>query len=77
MTSKEKAEEIYWTYYQLVTDCQCPEERAKRCALVHIEGIIEAKPLEPIEDGYYELTQDIVDDAIQFWQSVKEEMKKL
>jgi signal recognition particle subunit SEC65 len=40
MTPKEKAEELYYKYYQIVADCGYPEEKAKQCALIAVDEII-------------------------------------
>jgi len=40
MTAKEKADTLYWKYYQLVADGSHPEEKAKECALITVDEIL-------------------------------------
>ena len=40
MSPKEKAEELYWKYFQLVADGSHPEENAKECALIAVDEIL-------------------------------------
>lgn len=67
MKSKEKSDELYWKYYQLVADCSHPEEKAKECALIAVDEIIKAlrKGLPEIGLGK------------GYWSSVKQEIEKL
>lgn len=41
MTPKEKAEELYYKYYQYVADGSYPEYNAKNCALVAVDEMME------------------------------------
>jgi hypothetical protein len=41
MTPKEKAEELYYKYYQRVADGPDPENNAKKCALIAVDEMIE------------------------------------
>ena len=66
MKAKEKAEELYYKYYQIVADCGYPEEKAKQCALISVDELIEEVYFT---DGYYN-RQD-------YWQEVKQEIEKL
>ena len=51
--------------------------KAKELSIIHVKGIIESRPLEPVPDGlYYELTQDRVDVAIEHWQSILTELER-
>jgi hypothetical protein len=40
MTPKEKAKELYWKYYQNISDTSFPEETAKKCALIAVDEIL-------------------------------------
>ena len=62
MTSKEKANELYWKYYQLVADSSHPEEKAKECALIAVNEILSFPNYEV--DTYY-------------WMEVEQEIEKL
>lgn len=61
LTPKEKAEELYYKYYQIVADCGYPEEKAKECALIAVEMVI----LNCYEEEEY------------YWQEVKQEIELL
>jgi hypothetical protein len=41
MTPKEKSEELYYKYYQLVADGPYPEDNAKKCSLIAIDEMME------------------------------------
>ena len=66
MTPKEKAKELYWNFYQNVSDTSFPEETAKKLALIAVDELIEEVYFT---DGYYN-RQD-------YWQEVKQEIEKL
>ena len=66
MTAKEKAKELYWNFYQNVSDTSFPEETAKKLALIAVDELIEEVYFT---DGYYN-RQD-------YWQEVKQEIEKL
>lgn len=54
-------------------------EVAKKCALIAVEEIIKSRPLDPIlrENPYFETVSDRVDETIEYWEEVKEELEKL
>jgi hypothetical protein len=64
MTPKEKAKELYWKYYQNISDTSFPEETAKKCALIAVDEI-----LDNLEDN--------TGKDIKYWQEVKQEIEKL
>lgn len=64
MTAKEKAKELYWKYYQNISDTSFPEETAKQCALIAVDEI-----LDNLEDN--------TGKDIKYWQKVKQEIEKL
>ena len=66
MTSKEKAEDLYWTYYQKVADGSSPEYIAKQCALIAVDEILYALSFH----SDTELGET-------YWQEVKQEIEKL
>jgi hypothetical protein len=63
MTAKEKAEELYWKYYQLVADGFYPELNAKKCALIAVDEIMS-------------LFVTVCEDT-RYWTIVKQELAKL
>jgi hypothetical protein len=70
MTPKEKAENIYYTYYQIVSDCEYPKELAKKCSLLGIYIAIEA------HSSIFSESQDF-EKSRNYWLNVKEEIKKI
>ena len=89
MTPKEKAKELIQKYLKMNDGLieefiPIPKEGAKQCALVAVDEILIARPLEPNNvdwDGcgathkywYEEQKQE----ALNYWQEVKEEIEKL
>lgn len=49
-------------------------ETAKQCAIICVDEIINASPTNPLTGGYIELYSDMIDEAIEFWQTVKQEI---
>jgi hypothetical protein len=100
MNAKEKAEELYLKYRNYTNDCSSvnkPHEpikyiielgmkdgRAKQCALIAVDEILKASPLNPNEvdwddcggthQYWYEEQRE---QAEKYWQEVKQEIKKL
>lgn len=72
MTPKEKAKELYWKYYQNISDTSFPEETAKLCALIAVDEIIEecGNWAGGTNDGWDTKRFD-------YWQEVKQEIEKL
>jgi hypothetical protein len=78
MSPKEKAVELYWKYYQLVADCSHPEEKAKECALIVVDEIIQSNPTEINEKFYLKpYTSEYMESSINYWNEVKQEIEKL
>jgi len=85
MTPKEKATELWNKYVEakIVTEGKYSNyrglttEHAKVCALIAVDEIINASPTNPLKSGYIELYSDMVDEAIIYWQEVKQEIEKL
>lgn len=49
-------------------------ENAKQCAILCVDEIINSSPTNPLKGGYIELYSDMIDEAIVFWQTVKQEI---
>jgi len=73
MTPKEKAEELFNKYLEI----DYHYYQAKDCALIAVDEIIKASPTNPLKSGYIELYSDMVDESIEFWQEVKNEINNL
>ena len=67
MTPKEKAKELYWKYYQNVSDTSFPEETAKQCALIAVDEIVNA-----IAFDFENTSENTI-----YWLRVKQEIEKL
>jgi len=65
MSPEEKAEEIYWKYYQLVADGSHPEENAKECTLIMVN--------ELLTNSTFLLSYG----ELYYWNQVKQEIEKL
>lgn len=79
MTPKEKAKELIMRFVPFVEVNKIPLFKAKKCALIAVEEIIKSRPLDPIlrENPYFETVSDRVDETIEYWEEVKEELEKL
>ena len=92
MTPKEKAKELFEKFYLCMpfkdvklTSCDENPEliidmeklSAKQCALIAVQIVIDSNPLSPHDGSYYELTEDRVNTAIEYWQQVKTEIELL
>jgi hypothetical protein len=75
MKAKEKADTLYWKYYQLVADCSHPEEKAKECALIAVDELIKSK----FSKKWHNNNGIIVADYLlrDYWEKVKQEIEKL
>ena len=49
---------------------------AKQCAIICVDEIINASPTNPLKSGYIQLYSDMIDEAIEFWQTVRQEIIK-
>ena len=67
MSPKEKSDELYWKYYQLVADCSHPEEKAKECALIVVDEIL----------NHHSQEQSLYRIDTYYWKQVKQELEKL
>lgn len=44
---------------------------SKQCAIICVDEVINASPTNPLKSGYIQLYSDMIDEAIEFWQTVK------
>jgi hypothetical protein len=65
MTPKEKAKELYTTYI----DYTYGDFNCKQCALIAVDEIL--------EDNVDDMSEELFDIRIEYWQSVKQEIEKL
>lgn len=47
---------------------------SKQCAIMCVDEIINASPTNPLKGSYIELYSDMIDEAIAFYQTVKQEI---
>ena len=72
MTPKEKARDLVNKFYPNVQwklgqeDCL---DRTKRCALIAVDEIL--------DDDMYDMSEDLFEKRILYWENVKQEIKKL
>ena len=76
MTPKEKAKQLIEAMAFSCRECDY-EAKAKQCALIAVDEIIDASPTNPLKSSYIELYSDMVDECIEYWQEVKTEIEKL
>jgi hypothetical protein len=76
MEAKEKAKKLVDRYDYTLTYVES-KAKAKQCALIAVDEIIKANPTNPLTGGYIQLYSDMIDEAIAYWQEVKEEINKL
>jgi len=78
LSPKEKAQELYAKYYQIVADGSAPEYHAKQCAIIAVEEIINSAPtIGNGNVGYTETLQDLIDEHIEYYKEVIKEIEKL
>jgi len=80
MTPEQKAKELIEQFSQvLFGDEQFVNiTKPKECALITVYQILGHAPCSPVTPGsYYEVWTDRLDDAIDFWIAVKEEINNL
>jgi hypothetical protein len=72
MTPEEKAKELLWKYLPILESWkEDNSNKAKQCALITVDEILNIKPNNPfIVNGYYKA-------PIQYWREVKQEIEKL
>ena len=73
MTPKEKAKELFDKYYSYLKsnlmDDEEAREDAKVCALIAIDEIL--------DDDMYDMSEDLFEKRISYWENVKQEIEKL
>ncbi len=74
MTPKEQAEQLT-NKFLLSTPITCDIEDAKICALLAVDGIIDALSEYDNRNNTYELQN--MDRDFNYWQQVKQEIEKL
>ena len=86
MTAKEKAKELFDKMYQThsASASDITKYFAKQCALIVVDEIINSRPLEPnhadwddcgaTHKYWYDAQKE---EALKFWQEVKQEIEKL
>ena len=85
MTPKEKAEELYNSFLQILPDAvEICRATIKECALIAVDEILKSEPRYPsnvdwddaggTHQYYYEAQRE---DAEKYWQEVKQEIEKL
>lgn len=85
MTAKDKAKELANKFYSInnkkghkdATNPYISRDFAKECAIIAVSAIIESNPTSPLKGSYIEIFSDMVDEAIEFWTEVKQELEKL
>ena len=68
MTPKEKAKELY---FKMHSQEQIVSKEAKQCALIAVDEIINASPIEPM------IFLNGMRSTIPYWQEVKKEIEAL
>jgi len=75
MTPKEKAIELWLSYYELIDDCYSSKAAkgiAKQYALIAVDEILKANPIIPLQ---FMLESESLDAANEYWQEVKQELE--
>jgi hypothetical protein len=70
MEPKEKAQELYWKYYQKVADSSYPEDLSKQCALIAVDEVLYC--LNMNHDNVY-----FYNPEYEYYKEVKQEIEKL
>jgi hypothetical protein len=82
MTPKEKAEDLFLTFYQRLPDSVYSDDgakhEAKQCALITVDEILQAESSlwEKASNMAYRLSYEQTTD-FTYWQQVKQEIEKL
>lgn len=66
MTAKQKA---FSLYFKFIRDIIADNEKAKKGALIAVD--------EMLEDDVYDMSEDLFNTRIEYWQDVKQEIEKL
>ena len=80
MTPKQKAEELWWSYYSTIehtlSEEYSPHESAiaKQCALIAVDEILKVNPTTKRNRVFIGV---VIRDDISYWQQVKQEIEQL
>ena len=80
MTPKEKAEELIYQFAQIIPPSSYEAyengvkinfdlENSKNCALISVDEIL--------DDDMYDMSEDLFEKRILYWENVKQEIEKL
>lgn len=72
MTPKEKAQELILNFYDVKPeniDYGMEYQMAKQCALIAVDEIL--------DDDVYDMSEELFEKRINYWQEVKKEIEKL
>jgi hypothetical protein len=75
MKAKEKAKELVFRFGKIdhINNRCLPFKQAKQCALIAVDEIMKSGCTQPSSVAYYGDNEE----AIRYWESVKQEIKKL
>jgi hypothetical protein len=76
MTTKEKADSIFQQIYKFLWHTNSDPIHCKQCAIVAVDEVISAIPNEYL-DCWQGECQMILNEDIEYWQKVKQEIEKL
>jgi hypothetical protein len=85
MTPKQKAQELFDRYYELVSYPTPNWKRiTKQCAIIAVDEIILSAPFEPVDTDWDEAGSSAqywypqkLEDSAKWWGEVKQEIEKL
>lgn len=70
MTPKEKAQDLWLQYYELLPDGvysdHAAKQEAKRFAIIAVDEILHSAPMNPYDGSYYEIWSDRKDAAKEY-----------
>ena len=69
MTPKEKAKELVNKFYDATDDHWNQDYVSKNCALIAVDEIL--------NDDMYDMSEDLFEKRILYWENVKQEIEKL
>lgn len=75
--AKELVEKHFAKFKSTFIKLHVAMEISKGCSIVCVEEIIKSRPFSPHPEGYYEITSDRIDAAIEFWESVKRALEEM
>ena len=69
MTPKEKAKEIYNKFDMIIYTDQDHHSQVKRCSLRAVDEIL--------DDDVYDMSEELFEKRIEYWEEVKQEINNL